>query len=416
LRYQALFDRSNDAVFIIDFDQVFRAANQKTSEFLGYEQDELIGMSIQDIIAPEEHQLSQERAKSVIAGDIPPIYERTFVRKDGTRVVGEISASIVYDATGEPQFIQSFVRDITERREAEQALWESENRYRALFNQTNDGITLIDLDGVVIDVNLRAAEILGYTVEEMIGRKIKEFSVAEEAQDTSNVVHRIISGDMLPVYERTLKKKDGSLVPTEVNVTIVVDRDGNPLYIQSITRDITERKQAEERLKHLSTHDRLTSLPNRSLLYNRLERSIARGERYNRKLAVLFLDLDGFKAVNDTLGHAAGDRLLIDVGDRLRSCVRESDTVARMGGDEFILILDEIVDVKHARTSVQRILEVIDRPYHLDGQEVNITASIGVSVFPIHGEDAETLITLADRAMYISKDKGKERYTICNEQ
>lgn len=416
LRYQALFDRSNDAIFLVDFDQVIQAVNQKTTELLGYEQEELIGMTIQDIIAPEESDLSRQRGEEIFAGETPPIYERTFIRKNGTRVVGEISAMVVNGSDGKPEFVQSIVRDVTRRREIEQALLESESRYRSLYEQTNDGITMISFDGTIIESNQRAGDILGYNREELIGQNVDDFLKPEEPERSIHVLDRLRNGEKIPIYERTLVRKDGTFVPVEINISLVKDQDGNPLYLQSITRDISERKRIEKKLEHWSTHDWLTDLPNRFLLYDRLDKSIARGKRYKRKFAVLYIDLDGFKEVNDARGHSTGDLVLIEMSRRLVDCLRESDTIARMGGDEFIMLVEEINTHADALTSAQRVLQQIEKPFIIQGYDIRISASIGISIFPDHGEDDDALVTCADQALYRSKEKGKGSFSVCMDQ
>jgi diguanylate cyclase (GGDEF)-like protein/PAS domain S-box-containing protein len=413
LRYQALFDRSNDAIFLIDLNRIFSAVNQKTTEFLGYGRAELIGMSIEDITAPEEAADAEEKGRRILAGEILPAYERTFIRKDGFRVVGEVSVSLVYNPAGEPEFVQSIVRDVTQRKIRQQVLWESQNRYRALFDQTNDGITLIDLEGVIFDANPRAAEILGMSVEELVGRRAEDF-IAEDENDNSLPIHqRLLNGEILPIYERTLIKKAGARVPVEINVALVKDQDGKPLYVQSITRDISERKQIEEKLEHWSTHDWLTGLPNRFLFYDRLQKSIARAKRYQRKFAVLYIDLNGFKNVNDTHGHAAGDQLLVQVARRLQGCSRQSDTVARMGGDEFIMLVEEITSAESAAAAAERVLDAVNQEFKLNQTDrVKITASIGISLFPDHGEQDDILVSCADRALYENKKSTTSGYSI----
>ncbi len=414
LRYKALFERSNDAIFLVDFDMVFRAVNQKTTELLGYERDELIGMATHDIVAPDELEQSRQKGELIFGGEIPPIYERTFIRKDGSRVVCEVNAMVVYDQEGKPEFIQSIVRDITRRREIERALQEQVSRYRSLFEQTNDGITLINFDGTIIDCNQRAGEILGYTKEEMIGLNVDDLH-PKDMKHSGEVLEQLLRGEKVPIYERTLVRKDGSLVPVEINTALVKDPEGKPLYQQSITRDISDRKQIEKKLEHWSTHDWLTDLPNRFLLYDRLEKSIARSKRYKRKFAVLYIDLDGFKEVNDTLGHSTGDLVLIEMGRRLVGTLRESDTVARMGGDEFIMLIEEISTHQDVLTSAQRVLEHIEEPIRLNDQDIQISASIGISIYPDHGEEDDILVSCADQALYRSKEKGKGNIAFCED-
>jgi diguanylate cyclase (GGDEF)-like protein/PAS domain S-box-containing protein len=409
LRYQALFDRSNDGVFIISLDQVFLSINQKAADLLGYSIEELTGLSVKDVVSPEEFETSQNRAEDILHGEIPPTYERTFIRKDGTQVVGEISAALVHDANGNPSYIQSTVRDITKRKQVEKKLQENEFRYQALFNQSNDAVLLITLDGNIINVNERTIEMHGFSREELIGKSIKFLSTKREQVKTEKMLSDISSGEAPPVYERMVRHKNGSTFPIEINLSLVIDANGDPLYAQSIARDISQRKQIEENLHHLATHDPLTGLPNRTLFYDRLNHATNRAKRDQTSLAILFLDLDGFKNVNDTYGHLAGDKLLKDVAERLQKCVRESDTVARMSGDEFTIILENVEKRKNTQTAVENIIEKLSKPYHVDGQKTSFSASIGVALFPADTDEATEVLKKADQAMYAVKNDPKKK-------
>jgi diguanylate cyclase (GGDEF)-like protein/PAS domain S-box-containing protein len=412
LRYQALFERSSDSIFLVDLDLVIIAANDKCTEFLGYRRDELVGMLISNLIETDEFGDTQQKYQAMLRGDVLGTYHRTFIRKDGRKVVGEISVSVVQDRNGSPEYIQSIVRDFTHWIEDKKALADGEARYRALFEQVNDGVTLFDLDGLIIDANLRAAEILGVGVEEMIGRQVQEFSAEEEVHRTEHIHEKVLAGEKVPIYERLLRRKDGTAVPVEINITLVRDREGNPQYVQSITRDISARKQVEETLHYLSRHDSLTGLPNRLHIYDRIDKAIQLGQRYQRKFAVLFMDMDKFKQVNDTFGHSFGDQLLVIFTERLRTCIRESDTVGRIGGDEFVLVLEEVGDTASALESARRVTAILEQPYLLEGNQIKLSVSIGISIYPDHGSDSTTLIDCADKALYTIKSNAQERYSI----
>ena len=294
LRYQALFDRSIDAVFIMSLDQKFMAVNDRAADLLGYPVEELLSMGVADVVVQVEFDHSQETASDLLKGETPLLYERTFVRKDGSLIVGEISAALVQDSEGNPAYFQSIVRDITERKQAEQALIEKDYRYQALFNQSNDAVFIIGLDGIIQNVNQRAAEMHGYEIEEMIGMHTKDLAVEEERQDSIKVIDELLAGKEFPVYERLVRTKSGDIFPIEINIALVRDPEGKPLNIQSVSRDISQRKETEEQLRHLATHDALTDLPNRTLFYERLNRAVARAQRHESKFAIFFLDLDNF--------------------------------------------------------------------------------------------------------------------------
>jgi diguanylate cyclase (GGDEF)-like protein/PAS domain S-box-containing protein len=413
LRYQALFDRSIDAVFIISLDQKFLAANDRAADLLGYPVEELLAMGVTDVVLQDEFSESQRSASALLAGETPSLYERTFVRKDKTLVVGEISAALVQDSEGNPAYIQSIVRDVTGRKQTEKALIEKDYRYQSLFNQNNDAVLIVGLDGIIQNVNQRAADMHEYEVEEMIGMKIQDLSAESEKSDTLNVIEELVKGKELPVYERQVVTKSGKTFPIEINVALVQDSEGNPLHYQSITRDISQRKKAEEQLRHLATHDALTGLPNRTLFYERLNRAVARAQRQNTKIAVFFLDLDDFKLLNDSYGHAAGDELLKKIGARLCENIRENDTVARLSGDEFTLILEDISTLENAELIAEKVMDTLSAPFLIaDIHEVYISSSLGICLFPEHAGKPEELLQKADQAMYEAKRRGKNRYQI----
>jgi diguanylate cyclase (GGDEF)-like protein len=204
------------------------------------------------------------------------------------------------------------------------------------------------------------------------------------------------------------RRKDGTLVDVEINVNLVTYRGKKVFCV--ISRDITPRKLAEKQLIHTATHDPLTSLTNRLVFYDRIAVELARARRNQTKLALIYIDLDRFKIINDTLGHSCGDQLLKAVADRLQGLLRETDTLARMGGDEFMYILPEVENSEDVDRIAEKVLDAIRKPYLLDGQLQSITASCGTAIYPNDGKDAETLMKNADLAMYFAKDKGRDKH------
>nr|MBP9561594.1 GGDEF domain-containing protein [Syntrophorhabdaceae bacterium] len=217
--------------------------------------------------------------------------------------------------------------------------------------------------------------------------------------------------DFVKDFEIRLKKRDGSVMACLLTVSCRRDVKGRIYEYQGIVRDITERKRAEEAMKYMAFHDMLTGLPNRSLFNDRLNVALARGERFEKIVAVMMLDLDRFKDVNDTYGHTTGDRLLRAVAKRLMSQIRRGDTVARMGGDEFILIFTDLKDRYDAKIIAQKIIEEFKPAIHFDGMKINITISIGIALYPEHGRDIDTLVKNADIAMYKVKNSGRNGYS-----
>ncbi len=299
---------------------------------------------------------------------------------------------------------------VREREQMFVAVRESEERYRKLVELSPDGIA-IHQEGRFVFINPTGMEILGAREsEELLGRDILEFVHPDfHGVFLERLAHLTKSGTDLPLAEEKFLRLDRTEVDVEV-VTLPFTFNGKPAC-QAIFRDITERKLAKERLEYLANFDALTSLPNRTLFFDRLGQVLSHAKRYQEMFALLFLDLDRFKEVNDTFGHDTGDMLLGEVAARLGSCLRESDTVARMGGDEFAVILSRIADVRDAESVAGKIITVLDAPFSLHGHECNIGTSIGISVFPCDSLDPESLLKMADTAMYQAKENGRNTFS-----
>jgi diguanylate cyclase (GGDEF)-like protein/PAS domain S-box-containing protein len=301
------------------------------------------------------------------------------------------------------------MRDITDRRNAEDERIEAEERYRQGFQRSAFGLGLLDLEQTFTSVNPALAELLGHEPERLIGRCPLEFLHPTERDSARNGIERLLRGD-LAFYKREhrMVRGDGSTVSVLIDMTLVPDSDGDPSYYFVQVRDITDRKSAEEALAHQALHDDLTRLPNRLLLVDRLSLSLARADRAGTHVAVLFLDLDRFKLVNDGLGHVVGDQLLVEVADRLSASIRASDTVARFGGDEFVIVREGVADATEAVEFAERIVAVLQQPISLSGRELYATASVGIALGGA-GSSAEQLLRDADAAMYRAKDLGRAR-------
>ena len=301
--------------------------------------------------------------------------------------------------------------DITGRRQIEEALRVSERRYRALFERNLAGVYRSTIEGRLLDCNESFARIFGYASrEEALRQAAWDFYVNPE--DREAALAKLVERQSLTNYELCLRRKDGSLVWVLQNENLVEGPDGRLSVIEGTTIDISERKQAEEQVKHLAFHDPLTNLPNRLLFNDRLTLAVAQAHRHNQRLAVLFLDLDRFKVINDSLGHSIGDELLRQVAERIQEYVREGDTVARLGGDEFTLLVPGISAEEDAAKIARKICEAIHDPFWIDGRELFVTTSVGVSVYPSDGHDGETLVRNADSAMYRAKEQGRDNYQL----
>ncbi len=297
-----------------------------------------------------------------------------------------------------------------------EALQESEELYQSLYDFAPDAYLTIAADGRIVSINQYGAEALGYSKQELM---YQDFStvVYEEDRDYFQQLFASIFREKLVIAEAELRKvrKDGSIIWERQRSQLISNNDGEPVELRMICRDITERKQVEEQLRQNAFHDALTGLPNRVLFIERLEQAIGHTQRHKEYLfAVLFLDLDRFKVVNDSLGHLTGDRLLIEIAGRLKLCLRHSDTVARLGGDEFTILLPDIEDSSDAVRVAERIKEELQLAFALDGNEVFTSASIGITFSTTGYNSAEDVLRDADIAMYRAKSQGTAHYEIFN--
>lgn len=296
------------------------------------------------------------------------------------------------------------------RKEAELARRDSEERLHGIVNVAIEAIIAVDEKFNIVLFNPSAQKMFGYSAEEAIGSSIERIIPGRLREVHRHHIERFVRGErsvrkMGEAMEVWGLRANGEEFPVEASIS-KMSHAGKPLY-SVILNDITMRKRDEERLKFLANYDPLTSLPNRSLFNQRLERALAHAQRYNKELAVLFMDLDRFKNINDTLGHEAGDSVLKEVAARLMNCVREIDTVARLGGDEFVILIEQITDVRQAGNVGQKLIRVMAEPLLLGGHECSVTASIGISTYPVDGEDGAALLKNADIAMYRAKEQGK---------
>jgi diguanylate cyclase (GGDEF)-like protein/PAS domain S-box-containing protein len=287
------------------------------------------------------------------------------------------------------------------RRLAEQALASSEQRYRTIVDTANDGIVATDAENCVTYVNDRMRELLGYESRELELRPFTDLIHPDDRQEWLQRFEQIREGARLQ-FDVRLQRKDGLQIWALNSCSPLRDPNGGFAGAISMLRDVTERKLAEDALAHQALHDALTGLPNRSLLHDRLDQAILAARREHWPLAVLLIDLDRFKEVNDTFGHHYGDILLKQVGPRLRGALRESDTVARLGGDEFAVILAGC-DAESGKLTAAKLLKALEEPFVVEGQALNVSGSIGIVTYPDHGQDVETLMRRADVAMYTAK-------------
>jgi diguanylate cyclase (GGDEF)-like protein/PAS domain S-box-containing protein len=421
-KYSTIVENSNDGIVILQ-DGLLKYANSKMLEITQYAMGETIGKQFIDFISPGYKAHAVDRYKRRMAGErVPNRYEIEIISKKDRTIPVEINASrIEYEGKVADMAI---VRDITERKQAEKALRESEEKYSSLFQHSNDAIFLHDLNGTILDVNEKVLDQFQYTKSQILSMKIADLHPAQSLPVSKRAFEKVVENGFFN-FEIDFRKKNGEIFPAEVSSSLF--KISGTEVIQGIVRDVTDRKRAVEQIAFMAYHDSLTDLPNRHLLKDRLQQTLASAKQYNRIVAILFLDLDNFKRINDTLGHDQGDKLLLNVAERLQGYIRNSDsitrleveqgdtTVARLGGDEFTILLTEIKHIKDAAKVAQRILDLFNEPFAIESQEVFITTSIGISVYPDDGDTVDALLKHADTAMYHAKDQGRNNYQFYRE-
>ena len=332
------------------------------------------------------------------------------VRPDGSIRTIHGQGEVLLDDAGKLVSVIGTSHDVTERRQME----EERALLAMIVESSSDAIFSISLDGAITSWNSGAENIFAYTATEIIGSQIFTIIPVERYTERSRILHTILSGEQLQNFETIRIRKDGSQIYVSITTSPILDADRKIIGNSVIARDVTERRKMEEIIKHQAHHDTLTDLPNRQLFMDFLSLELAQARRNEKKLALLFLDLNGFKQINDTLGHSCGDRLLQEVAQRLRACIRESDTVARLGGDEFTVLMPDLSQSDDVGIVLRKILGVFETPFMLDDVAVDTTASIGICMFPNDGEFSDELMKKADIAMYDAKGSGRNSYQFYN--
>jgi diguanylate cyclase (GGDEF)-like protein/PAS domain S-box-containing protein len=408
-RFRLVLDDLAEAVLVVGGDGVVRYASHQAETMFGRPAAAIEGMHVRDLVHPEDEATILDAFAAVLARrQRPGVLVVRASRPDGEVRWLEADASNLLRTDAVSGVVFS-LRDVTERRQRDAALREAQTRFRVAFEAAPIGMTLSTVEGTIIEVNAALGRMLGYSPEQLIGRNVGDITHPDDAELTSTGMLDLSLGLQRTFQvEKRYIRADGRIVWASLSVSFVDQPDGAPLIIGQI-EDVTQRKAIAERLEYSARHDEVTGLFNRAHFMDRLERALARRDRTDERVAVIFLDLDRFKVVNDSLGHAAGDELLRIVAHRLQRAVRSVDVVARFGGDEFTVLLVEPPDDADVMSQANRIARVIADPVPLTDGETYITASIGVAVAERPGADADRLVQDADAAMYRAKERGRNR-------
>jgi diguanylate cyclase (GGDEF)-like protein/PAS domain S-box-containing protein len=396
-------------IFYKGLDGRYLGFNRAWQGYFGLGRDEWVGEEARDVFSDEGQALMQVEDTTALRGT--PIVREVRLRDDqgGERfIVKHISRFTNSD--GEAAGVIGVLTDITDFKQVARALEATEGRFQALTESAMDIVTVLDRDAKIVYQSPSVKHLLGYTPEEMIGQCQFDFVHRDDLEQLQQGFANVVEGHtMSRPIEFRVKARDGSWRSLESIGKNCLDMPAVRGIIVN-TRDVSDRHAIQAHIQHLAFHDALTGLPNRSLMQDRIAKTVARAERTNQRFAVMFIDIDNFKNINDTLGHDAGDELLREVARRLTNAVRAGDTIARQGGDEFIVLLDELAGQAGATRVAQKILDAMRAAFLVNQQEQHVSGSVGIALFPEDGRDAATLLKNADTAMFHGKALGKNTY------
>jgi two-component system CheB/CheR fusion protein len=379
-----------------------RYANNAFSEWFGMPPEDIIGIRFRDLVSEQLYALNEPHIHAVLAGE-PQRFERTLNKANGS--VGHIIGNYIpdFDEDGIVRGFSVQASEVTVLKEVESKL----KLAACVFENTVDGVLITDLEGTILSVNPGFIEITGYSADEAVGQTPRILQSDRHDAPFYGVMWEQIKADGCWYGEIWNRRKDGELYLLRMTINMVPDEAGEPMRYVSVFSDITTLWRNDQHIRHLAFHDALTDLPNRTLLMDRIHQKVLHADREESHFALMFLDLDGFKLVNDQLGHKIGDDLLKDVAKRLLALVRSSDTVARVGGDEFIFLLNNPQGRSEITEVANRIITSINEPTEIMGEVLQIGVSLGIATFPADGDTASDLIRHADSAMYAAKSQGK---------
>lgn len=379
----------------------------------GYTEEDLLfnsRISYEQITHPDDRQHVRDTIQEAVQNNRRFDIEYRIVRADGSiRHVWERGTNISHDTFN---ILEGFIQDVTERKQADEALREAERRYRSIFENAIEGIYQSTPNNGYLAVNPALARMYGYDSPQELISTLRDIDhqVYVDPQRRLEFKRLMSKHGVVTNFESRVHRRNGEIIWISENARSVYNSDGSLLFFEGTVEAITERKLHEAEIQFQATHDALTGLPNRTLLYDRMQQAVLHSERYGNLTAIAFLDLDQFKFINDSLGHQVGDELLKITAQRLTSCLRESDTVARQGGDEFVLLLTDQPNEEAITQTMQRVLHEVSQPWKANDLEFQITCSIGLTLCPDDGRDAETLLKNADSAMYKAKELGRNNF------
>ncbi len=406
---ETLLRAASDGILILDLEGSVVQANDAFCKMLGYSAEELSGMNAAQWNV--EFSAAQIKANIAALGDAAMMIKTRYRRRDGSII--DIEVNIAKVDVDERQLVYCSSRDVTQRKQEERALAESREKLHAVIETALDAVVQMGADGSITGWNKQAERTFDWTAEQAVGRMLSETIIPPQYREAHvRGLERFLAsgrGTVLNTrFETVGMRRGGHEFPVELSITAIHSVD--KYEFNGFIRDITQQKEAEKLIWNQANFDTLTGLPNRHMFHDRMELEIKKALRTGLRMALLFIDLDKFKEVNDTIGHSMGDVLLAEAARRISGCARETDTVARLGGDEFTVILAEIENDGNVERVAESILQSLAEPFRLGDETAYISASIGITLYPLDATEMEDLLKNADQAMYVAKSKGHNRF------
>jgi len=415
-RFRALVQNSSDVIIVVDTNGDLSYASPAFERVLGYDLSAMVGKPARVLMRDDDREaIARSGLASPVFTHATGRSELQLRHADGTWRWFDASVTNLLEDPAVRGFVAN-LRDIDDSVAARREIADANERFRSSFEDAPIGMALADMDGHLFRVNAALANLLGYEVDDLLGVHVSEITEPQDREPSGSEMARLVAGEIDGYHlEKRYLHADGHAIWGSLSVSLVRSADGEPLYQIGQIEDITERKAISERLAHAAIHDPLTGLPNRTLLVDRLGLALGRSQRTRTDVGVVFLDLDRFKFVNDSLGHVTGDELLKILAERLRTAMRPTDTVARFGGDEFVVLCEEMESPDAVMEVAERVADAVARPVSVANQEIFVTASLGVAVTNRSAVSPEDLLRDADAAMYRAKDLGRARIVLFDE-
>lgn len=411
--FRSIVENAPIGTCVVGVDYRFILVNRAFCGIVGYPPEELLKLTPFDLTHPDDLVQSRNNLQRLIDGEVDTYQaEKRYIRSDGELVWVHLTTSLLRDAQGKAISFIGQMQDITERRQAEEKL----RLAATIYNCSNEAMMITDAKNCIVATNPAFTSLTGYTAEEVWGKNPSVLSSGQQDKQFYLEMWKTLAERHYWEGDVWNRKKSGEVYAEWLSISAVLDDEEQVQNYVALFTDITEQKQAADLVWRHANYDALTQLPNRRLFRDRLEQGLKKAERNGDVLALLFIDLDHFKEVNDTLGHHAGDDLLVQVASRITAKVRASDTVARLGGDEFTVILSDLADASRIERVAQSLVDTLAQPFLLGKEEVHVSASIGIIVYPDDAQDVHNLLKGADKAMYRSKNEGRNRFSYFGRQ